>query len=254
MSSRHPFLNSLGFNLWRRRRSASSPKMTIKSEMPWPLRAVYIAVVLGLGGAIALWTYDLGRSFTGFSSGASSDQVEKYKEQIEKVKAERDQYSSTVNAADSRLNIERSAQKQLAAQVKALESENIKLKEDLAFFESLLPADTGIQGGISIRRLKAEAVAPNQLRYRLLLMQGGKGEREFAGNLQLIVTVQQSGKSAMMTFPDANSSDVDKFKLGFKHYQRIEGILTLPDGVLMKSVQARILDKGAVRAQQTANL
>ena len=49
--------------------------------------------------------------------------------------------------------IERAAHKQLAAQVKALEAENARLKEDLAFFDSLLPAGTGSEG-ISIRRLE----------------------------------------------------------------------------------------------------
>lgn len=200
-----------------------------------------------------MWTYDLGRSFTGFNPGASREELTSFKEQIDKIKTERDQFSTTVNAAESQLNIERSAQRQLAAQVKSLETENIRLKEDLAFFESLLPADTGAQG-VSIRRLKAEVIAPNQLRYRLLVMQGGKGEREFVGNLQLAVTVLQGGKSAMMVFPDVNSREADKFRLGFKHYQRVEGILTLPDGVLIKAVQARILDKGQIRAHQSANL
>ena len=200
-----------------------------------------------------MWTYDLGRSFAGFIPGASKDQLATSSDQFDKIKAERDQYSTTVNAAESQLNIERSAQKQLAAQVKTLETENIRLKEDLAFFESLLPADTGAHG-VSIRRLKAEIVAPNQLRYRLLVMQGGKGERDFVGNLQLAITVLQGGKSAMMTFPDANSSDTEKFKLGFKHYQRVEGVLTLPEGATIKNVQARILEKGQTRAQQSASL
>jgi hypothetical protein len=34
----------------------------------------------------------------------------------------------------------------------------------------------------------------------------------------------------------------------------VEGMLTLPQGVLIKAVQARILDKGQIRAQQSANL
>ena len=200
-----------------------------------------------------MWTYDLGRSFTGFGAGVTKEQLAVFKDQIDKLSTERDQFSTTVNGAESQLNIERSAQKQLAKQVQTLEAENTKLKEDLAFFESLLPTATGAQG-VAIRRLKVDLNAPNQLRYRLLVMQGGKGERDFVGNLQLAVTIVQSGKSAMMIFPEQNSGEVDKFKLGFKHYQRVEGILTLPDGASIKMVQARVLDKGQIRAQQSANL
>ncbi|CAN5156817.1 hypothetical protein BH11PSE11_BH11PSE11_32760 [soil metagenome] len=239
--------------LWLRRLSVSAPKMSVKSHLPWPAKVLLSILAIGIGGAMALWIYDLGRSFTGFDPGASREKLAAIQEQVEKIKTERDQFSTTVNSAESQLNIERSAQKQLALQVKTLEGENIKLKEDLAFFESLLPADTGSQG-VSIRRLKADVITPNQLRYRLLVMQGGKGDREFTGTLQLVVTVLQGDKSAMMIFPESNSRDTEKFKLGFKHYQRIEGVLTLPAGVLMKSVQAKILDKGQVRAQQSANL
>jgi hypothetical protein len=218
------------------------------------MRLLLLAGAFGLGGAMALWTYGGGN---GLSAASTSDDVRaelrKYKEQVEKLGSERDQYSTTVNSAESQLTIERSAQKQIAVQVKALEAENVRLKEDLAFFESLLPAATG-PAGISIRRLKFDQVAPGQLRYRLLIMQGGPGERMFQGTLQLAVTVVQGGNNAMMVFPEANSNEQDKFKLGFKHYQRLEGVLTLPEGASVKTVQARVLEKGQIRVQQTANL
>jgi outer membrane murein-binding lipoprotein Lpp len=227
--------------------------MTIRSDLSWPMKLAYGLLLLGLMAVLAICAYDLGRRFAGFAPGMTTEQMDTIREQFQKLSAERDQYSTTVNAADSQINIERAAQKQMAAQVRALEAENTRLKEDLAFFESLLPADTGA-GGVAIRRLKAEIAAPNQLRYRLLVMQKGKGERDFIGNLQLVVTVVQNGKSAMMVFPDKDAGDQEKYKLGFKHYQRVEGLLTLPEGAVMKSVQARVLEKGQVRTQLSANL
>lgn len=253
MPSSNPFGSSLRMKLWMRRMSISAPRMTIKTQMPWYWRLTLAIVVVVVGGAGALWTYDLGRSLAGINPGVTRKQVAELKDELEKLRAERDQYSTTVNSAESQLNIEKAAQKQLVTQVKTLESENTKLKEDLAFFESLLPADTRSLG-VSIRRLKAEIVAPNQLRYRLLIMQGGKGVKDFSGNLQLVVTVIQGGKSAMMIFPDGKMNDGDKFKLAFKHYQRVEGVLTLPDGVIMKAVQARVFQNGQIRTQQATTL
>ncbi len=241
------------FKLWVRRMSISAPKMTIKRHLPWPLRAVFLAVVVGLGGAIAMWAYDLGRNFAGLNPSGMKDQVATLSEQVRKLGAERDQLSSSANAAESQLNIERSAQTQLAGQIKALETENAKLKEDLAFFESLLPTNIGVQG-ITIQRLKAEIIAPNQLRYRLLVIQGEKGAREFTGNLQLSVTVLQAGKSAIINFPEQNAADLARYKLAFKYYQRVEGILTLPEGATIKAIQARVLDRGQMRTQQSVNL
>ena len=232
--------------------SISAPRMTIKTQLPWPLRVGAFLIMLALCLAFIKFGYEQGR-VPGFNGGVSKDQVDQLREQVEKLTAERDQYSSTANAAETKQNMDKSEQAQLELQVKSLETENSKLKEDLAFFESLLPVDNNSLG-VSIRRMKTEIAAPNQLRYQLLLMQGGKGDQNFVGNLQLTVTVLQGGKSAMIVFPEANSTEPDKFKLTFKHYQRVEGVLTLPEGAVMKSVQARILDKGQIRAQFSANI
>ncbi len=250
--SSSPF-KSTKFRLARRRRSAASPKLTIKTQLPWTWRLLLTIIVLGFVGGMAMWIYEMGRGLTGLHADGASQQLALYRDQVEALTAERDELSTTANAAESRLTIEQSAQKQLISQVRALESENTRLKEDLAFFESLLPNAIG-PAGVTIRRLKIDVQPPNQLRYRLLIMQGGKGEQQFTGSLQLAVTVLQDGKNAMMTFPDMAPAEQGKFKLGFRYYQRVEGVLTLPEGAVAKVVQARVLEKGQVRTQASANL
>lgn len=247
------FGKSLRFKLWQRKLSVAGPKVIIQRHLPWPLRLLWLALLLGVAAAIAMAMYDWGRSLTGVRAGPAVADLASLQQQRDQLLVERDQYSGSAMAAENQLQIERSAQNQLLLQVRALEAENAKLKEDLAFFESLLPSSTGPQG-VAIRRLKVEIIAPNQLKYRLLVMQGGKGDRDFVGNLQLVVTVVQDGKSAMMIFPEGKPHELEKYKLGFKHYQRIEGVLTLPEGALIKTVQARILEKGQIRAQQSATL
>ncbi|GAC1548536.1 MAG: hypothetical protein NVS3B11_07610 [Collimonas sp.] len=228
--------------------------MTVKSHYPWPLKALFLVLVLGFGGAIAMAIYDLGRDFTGHSPLVSKQQLADLHQKVEALTAERDRFSSTVNAAESRLNIEKAAQEQLGQQIKVLETENAKLKEDLAFFEGLLPNATGKQG-ITIQRLTAELLTPTQLRYRMLIMQGGKGPN-FVGNVQLLVTATVAGKSTVLTFPGANATATEKAasQLDFKYYQRVEAELTLPEGAVVKAIQAKVMEKGQMRAQQTSNL
>lgn len=241
------------YRLWVRRMSISAPKMTIKRHMPWPLRALILVVVIAVGGAMAMWAYDLGRNnFSGLNPDGMRDRVEVLSEQVKKLNTERDQFSTTANAAESQLNIERSAQAQLAGQIKTLEAENAKLKEDLSFFQSLLPTNVGADG-VTIQRLKAEIVAQNQVRYQLLAIQGEKG-RQFVGNLQFSVTVLQNGKSVIINFPEQNATDLARYKLAFKYYQRVDGVLTLPEGATIKAIQARVLERGQMRAQQSVNL
>lgn len=238
------------FRFWQRRIAAS--KMTINHQQPWPIKLAMVVLVVGLGGAIALWTYDLGRSFA-FGPKLSAERLESLQKQVEALTAERDQLASTANTVESKENIERSMQKQLADQVKALTVENLKLKDDLVFFESLMPSTTGPEG-ISVKRIKAVMQAPGQLRYQILVMQGGKGARDFAGEMQLTLTLVQAGKPAMMQFPDPKAGESGKLKLSFRHYQRLDGVITLPEGATVKTVQVKVLDKGQQRAQQSINL
>ena len=257
MTAHRPLFNALKFKRLFHRWTVSAPQVTIRQRMPAPVRATIAAAVLAGIAGIAFGGYDIGRGIAGHGSANAASGGASV--QVAQIQAERDRLASSANSAESQINIERSVQRQLAEQVKVLEAENSKLKEDLAFFESLLPADrtTGAGGGLSIRRLKADVAGNGQLRYRMLVMQGGKGDRDFAGSLQLAVTVLQNGKSAVIVFPEAGRKDpvdAEKFQLAFKRYQRIEGLLTLPPGAEMKSVQARILEKGQLKAQQTALL
>ena len=232
--------------------SISAPRMTIRSQLPLPMRFLFWILVLGFGGAISLWAYDLGRNFAGFGANVG-EQVEQLEHKVKQLTNEREKLTSLVSAAESEINIERAGQKPLRDQIKALETENTRLKEDLSFFESLLPANTGAKG-IAIQRLALESVAPNQVRYRMLVLQGGSGKQEFSGELQLFVSVLQDGRIVMIPFSKDKTTEPEKFKINFKHYQRLEGVLSLPEGTSVKSVQARILENGQVRAQQSASL
>lgn len=243
--------------------SVSAPKMRIRSDLPWHLKIVFALLGLLLMVAIAYFVYNTevanlaANSAAGSATGSSENQQQMLEltEQLRQVSDERDHYSSIVNGAESQRNIERAAQNQLLSQMKTLETENAKLKEDLAFFDSLLPTNIGVQG-VTIQRLKAELVAPNQVRYRMLVMQGQRGAGEFVGNLQLSVTVQLQGQSQVkvISFPEAGDADSVRFRLAFKYYQRLEGDLNLPPGMTIKTVQARVLEKGQLRAQQAINL
>lgn len=240
------------FKLLLRQLSISAPRMTVKTQRPWPWTLLLLVCAVGLGGAVALWTYDLGREFTGVKRRPEVD-TRAMQAELQKLTAERDRFLTTVNSAESQLTIERAAKQQLATQMQRTEAENTKLKEDLAFFESLLPTDTGTLD-VAVRRLTIDPVGPNQLRYRMLLMQGGRGKSDFSGNMELLLTTMQAGRSVIVVYPKATDSDRSAFNLQFRHYQRIEGILTVPDGAIARSLQVRILEKKQMRAQASANL
>lgn len=229
-----------------------APKLTITQERPWHIKAAIAIIIIAIAGAVAWWAYGMGKTFA-FGRKVSAEQVETLNKQVAELTAERDKLALAANTIESTVNIDKSTQKQLTDQVKALTTENLKLKDDLAFFESLSPSAVGPEG-ISVQNFKVEILNPGQLRYRALVMQGGKAGRDFIGEMQFSLNLVQAGKPATMLFPDPKSGDAGKLKLSFRHYQRLEGTISLPEGATVKAVQARVLMNGQIRAQQSVNL
>jgi hypothetical protein len=235
------------------RKNPTIAKLTIREQQPWPVKLALAAVVVGLGAAFATWTYDQGRNLAGFNPKATEEKVEALQKQVDELSTERDKLARSANTAESQFNIQNSTQTGLANQVKALTEENQKLKDDLSFFESLIPTSTG-PAGISIQRIKVEMVGASQLRYRVLVMQGGKPNTDFNGELLFSLSLVQAGKPVMISFPVLRPGEANPLKLSFRYYQRMEGLIPLPDGAVVKTVQAKIMDRGQTRAQQSTNL
>lgn len=243
------------FKLLRRRLSISAPKMTIKTHIPWPLRAAAVVVLLGISIALGLWAYDAGKQFAGFGVDLKAE-VARLHEQVQQLTAERDQLAATSSGIESRISIERATQEQLASQIKILEAENAKLKNDLAFFENL-SGGAKVAEGVTVKRFEIEPDStPNQFHYRILLVQGGKPGKDFSGDLQLILTLQQGGKAVMMTLPRAGTevTDANQYQVSFRFYKRLEGSFSIPADASLKQAQVRILERGTLRAQQNLSL
>jgi hypothetical protein len=246
------------WKLFMRKLSVSAPRVTVRSQLPWPVRALLGFLVLAVAAAAGVAIYEYGREFAGPDRRDLMADLERVRSQVREVTAERDRFAALAAAHDSQLKVERAAQEQLAKQVSALEVEGSRLKEDLAFFESLLPAAAAATAkGVVIRsfRVQPEDQAANTLRYRLLVQQAGKAEREFVGGVQMTVAYVQGGRPFTLTLPKPETgSDDTALPLSFRHYQRLEGVFTLPAGAVARSVQVRIVANGEVRVQQSFNL
>ena len=234
---------------FRQRFGISAPRMTVKTHVAWYWRMLGLVAVLSCSFALAAWIYDSGRRFAGFDRGEADLQLSQLRESVTKMAQETAELRASVNASESKLQIERSAQTQLGRQVKSLEDENARLKEDLAFFENLIPSENR-DNSLLINRFRAEPGAlPGEYRYRLLLLQGGRRDKPFQGNLQLLVTLQEDGKDAIIALPEEGAPQA--FKISFKYFQRVEGTFRVKPGARVKMVQVRVFENGSAQARAT---
>jgi hypothetical protein len=235
------------WKLLRRRLTISAPRVAVRNAMPWPLRWAAAAVVLGFCGAISLWTFELGKSIAGVDT-SSKEELAELRDEVARLRAERDRAQSVLNTSGSLITAERSAQERLVAQIRTLESENRALRNDLGFFEKLIPASGPGAEAVAIRGLQAEVMGGSQLRWQVLVIQPVKNAPEFRGKLEMTVAGTLEGKPWSMQMPGGPQS------LQFRQYRRLEGMVDLPASAVVQNVSAKLVEGTATRAVQSIKL
>ncbi len=226
--------------------------MAVRSALPWPFRWAVLAIVMGFCAAIGLWAFEFGKDIAGLERGSKEELVRLRVEladlqaELQKTKDERDQAQSIANTAGTLVIAEKASHEKLLAQVKQTEAENRSLKDDLGFFEKLIPAT--VADGVSIRGLQAELQGENSLKWQVLIIQANKNALEFNGKLEVSFAGLQNGKAWTGALPSGPQ------QIRVTQYGRLEGLFELPPQVVVKSVTAKVLDGATVKATQAIKL
>ncbi len=234
----------------------SAPRVAVRTAIPWYWRwlgLITLAVVIMMFSRTA---YDFGRKFAGFDQSEADKEVQRLTEANTKFELDVAQLRGNLAQLERQMQIERATYADLVKQVKALTDENATLKEDLAFFQTLMPSG-GKDGGVAVNRFMVQNDAlPGEFRYRLLLTQTGQRTKDFQGRLQFVINLQQDGKKTVMTLPAEDDQDARSFRLNFRFYQRVEGTFRVTPGTVVKSMQVRVLegDNKEPRLTQQASL
>lgn len=240
--------------LWMRNLSVSAPRVAVRTQLPWALRAgvLLLIVLIAAAGLAAVYHYarDVGQP----DHGTVLAELEDARSQLQRLTADRDRFAAEAVQIENQLRVERATREGIAVQMKTLEEDNARLRADLAFFESLLPAPAAARG-VVIRSFQLQPdIDEATLRYRLLVQQSGRPDRDFVGTVVLKVSLQQDGRSTVLQLPDTAHPAAGPAPLSFRHYQRVEGSFSVPVGAVVRSVQVTISSGGETRAQQTYSM
>ena len=236
----------------RNRFGMSAPHVIVRAHVPWYLRLVVAAILIGLVIIAISWMHDSGRSLAGYDRSNAEADFQSERNRADKLQAELEQLRSAGSASESSLQIEQTAQLRLSEQVKMLETENGRLREDLAAFESLASGETKSEV-IGIHRFQVER-DPSSIgvyHYRLLLSAPmSRADREFNGTLQLLMTVQQDGKAAIVNAAETEPADPKKYQIRFKYFRRVEGLFTVPVNAVLTKLEVRLMQGSNIVASQ----
>jgi hypothetical protein len=226
--------------------------MAVRSALPWPFRWAVVAIVFGFCAAIGLWAFEFGKDIAGLEGGSREQvlqlqaQVQALQSELSKTQEQRDQAQSIANTADTLVTAEKASKEQLLLQVKQTEAENRRLRDDLGFFEKLIPS-TGT-GSVAIRGLQAELQGGNAVRWQVLVIQANRNAQEFSGMLDITFVGLQNGRPWSSALPGGPQA------ITLKQYGRLEGVFELPPQVVLKSVSAKVLQGSVPKSTQTIKL
>lgn len=232
----------------RRRFALTGPRLAVRRAIPWPLRWLAAALVLGLSAAVALWAFEFGKSLAGLDAGARQE-LKYLRTESRDLHAQISRMKEGATAAESLRVTERAAMDTLAERLRQLEADNRSLRDDLAFFEKLIPASSGKGAAMDIRGLQAELMGGGvQLRWQVLVIQPMRNAPEFKGQLELLLAGLRDGK------PWTSDPPAVARPLQLQQYRRVEGVVQVPERAVVKTVTVRLTQEGSVRALQTVNL
>ena len=237
----------------RQRFGIAAPRVAVRGQIPWYWRWLGIALLLVAAMLLAAWIYDAGGRFAGFDRSEITGQLGETRRSLDAARAELEQLRGVANAADSRVSIERTAQQKLARQIRTLGQENARLREELAIFENMLSSEARSAQALSIYRFKVEPeVLPGEYRYHLLLLTPtSRRGRDFQGRLELVVSLTEGGRSAMMSFPEQADAGAAGFRLAFKYFRRVEGTFRVSPKAKVEGVQLRVYETGSNQPRAT---
>lgn len=230
----------------KRKFGISAPRVAVRTHIAWYWRWLgYIALgalVVGVG-----WTtYDFGMELAGFRQSEAARAMARLNDEIKIRDDQITEFRSKVTAAERQMQIERATYGDLEQQVKSLTGENATLREDLAFFQSLMVAGVK-EGALSVNRFRVMPDAlPGEYRYRLLLVQAGQRMKEFQGTLQFVLNLEQNDRIFALTLPAEGEANTKEFQVNFKFFHRVEGTFKVPPGAVVKSLQLRVFENGSV--------
>ena len=229
----------------------SAPRMAVRAAIPWYWRWLSVMALALVILLLARATYDFGKKFAGFDQSEADHELQRLSESNSRLQQEVTQLRGEFARHERQQQIERATYADLVKQMKALSEENATLKQDLAFFQTLMPSG-GKDGGVTINLFKVQNEAlPGEYRYRLLLMQTGQRSKDFRGSLQFVVNLQQDNKKVVMTLPAEADKDSKPYQVNFRFYQRIEGIFRVAPSAVVKSLQVRVFEDGGKEPKLT---
>jgi len=161
---------------------------------------------------------------------------------LNNLRAKNTELTNQLAFITTEINVENTAEKSNTQTLADKELELKTVREELSFYKSIISPEAGTTG-LNIHSFSVENTENlNENRYRLVLTQVGGGSLEARGTVLLRVQGHLNGEQKVLEWWDlrqSNSMPMPSF--GFKYFQRMEGVIILPEDFVADNVLVKII-------------
>jgi len=214
-----------------------SPQLVVHERDPLKqglLIALLVFVLVGLGYLV----YDYGHSRADYDYDSLQTDNSALQKRITALVFEVEQTRDNLAASQSSSEIEKLAYSDVEKSLRNLQSEILELKEEVAFYRSIVtPRESSL--GLRIQRFDVTP-AGKEFRYKLVLTQVIKNSRTTHGNIVMQVEGVRAGKSEKINLTSLSAKSQKKLDFRFKYFQSFEGDLIMPKDFSPSRVHVKV--------------
>lgn len=201
---------------------------TIKEHRPGRTRLLAV-------GLIVLWFLSMVLVHQyGFHTGIKifDGELDKnywYQKQLEEATQAGRDMQAQIAILDKTAQVDRQAKIELANNIKSLQNDVVRLREDVSFYKSIISPEKG-HSGLNVYKFTTIPAGENLYHFKMILTQAGKSGSLAQGSVGIAVRGIMHNREETLELPEVRVSKNDPITYKFHYYQEISGSLRLPEG------------------------
>lgn len=223
-------------------RRSNTPKIVQPGAQRSPLWWLLLPLVLV---AVAWGAYEYGRAQVIFDAGEAREQISSLELQVDKLETERADLYQRLAALERSGQIDREAARTVREEIKLIQDEQLKMEEELVFLRGIVSGRSAGKGSLRIQDFKLEAQELGKgVRYSFTVSHVLEGLKQATGHIRLTVEGVQEGEAKALGLAAVTEDKTESLKMRFKYFQKVSGVLQLPEGFIANSITIDIKPDG----------
>jgi len=226
--------------------------ISIKRPGYWLLSMLGILLIIGL----SLWfSYEKGRVAGGYDSMEAVERVEELEQTLSEFQNQMANLQTNNTALERNNHIEKDANRQVKETIVKLQDEILRLNEEVTFYRSIVSPEKS-KRRLYIQDLQFVRKADGVFDYKITVTQRGNNTRVVRGIMRIVFDGIKDGQTTSIKIESMiTSKDTNKFKLGFKYFQRFQGTVKIPEGFTPSTLRIQVVPNSSrlVRIDKTVD-